>query len=95
MVLFVQELKPFVLFQLGQFVSLFGSKMTSYGLGLWAYQQSGSAFSTSLLFVCYLVPEVLLNFTEGSVGDRILKKRLLLVSDALSAGISKETPQLG
>ena len=88
MVLFSKECRVFTLFQLGQFVSQFGSKMTSYGLILWAYQRSGSAFSTSLLFVCYLVPEVLLNFIGGSVGDRVSKKRLLLLSDALAAMLS-------
>ena len=31
------ELKNYRIFLLGQFISQFGSKMTSYCLGLWAY----------------------------------------------------------
>lgn len=80
-----QELKSAYIFLLGQFVSQFGSKLTSYGLILWAYKQSGSVLSTALLSICYLVPEIFLNFIAGSISDRWNKKKIMLVADTVAA----------
>jgi hypothetical protein len=82
------ELKNFYLFLMGQFVSQFGSRLTSYGLILWAYKQSGSVLSLSLLSICYLVPEVFLSFISGTISDRWNKKIIMLVADTISAVFS-------
>ena len=50
-------LHTFVLLWATQAFSALGSSMTSYALVIWAYQQTGSALSTSLLrhlFLCTL-----------------------------------------
>lgn len=73
---------------IGQFVSQFGSKLTSYGLILWSYKQSGSVLSMSLLTVCYLIPEVFLSFIAGSISDSWNKKKIMLISDTIAAGFS-------
>lgn len=90
MSIYIQKnnLKNFYLFLLGQFISQFGSKLTSYGLVLWSYKESGSVLSMSLLSVCYLVPEVMLSFISGGISDRWDKKKILLVSDAIAACFS-------
>lgn len=80
-----KELKNFYIFMVGQFVSQFGSKLTSFGLILWSYKQSGSVLSMSLLTVCYLVPEVLLSFIAGSISDKWDKKKIMLISDSIAA----------
>lgn len=80
-----KELNNFYLFMMGQFVSQFGSKLTSYGLILWSYKQSGSVLSMSLLSVCYLVPEVMLSFISGGISDRWNKKKIMLVADTIAA----------
>ena len=80
--------RNYYLLMIGQFVSQFGSKLTSFGLVLWSYKQSGSVLSMSLLTVCYLVPEVMLSFISGAISDRWNKKRIMLVSDAIAAFFS-------
>lgn len=80
-----KELKTFYIFLLSQFVSQFGSRLTSYGLILWAYNQSGSVLSIALLSVSYLLPEILLNFIAGSISDRWNKKSIMLISDCIAA----------
>ena len=79
------SLKTFWLFQSGQFVSRFGSKMTSYGLVLWAYAQTGSVLSTTLLTVCSIAPLALLSFLFGSLGDKWDRKKIMLIADAVAA----------
>jgi hypothetical protein len=82
------ELKNLYLFIIGQFVSQFGSKMTSYGLILWVYQQTGSALSTSLLTICTVIPSVSLSFIAGSISDKWNKKKIMLFSDSIAATFS-------
>lgn len=82
------EFKNFYWLATGQFVSQFGSKMTSCGLVLWAYKESGLVLSTSLLSVCYLVPEVLLSFIAGSISDSWSKKKIMLIADSIAAVFS-------
>lgn len=82
------ELKNFYIFIAGQFVSQFGSKLTSFGLILWAYRESGSVLSMSMLSVCYLIPEVMLNFVAGTISDSWSKKKIMLISDTIAAMFS-------
>jgi len=82
------ELKNFYIFMVGQFVSQFGSKLTSFGLILWSYKESKSVLSMSLLTVCYLIPEVFLSFIAGSISDNWNKKKIILTSDCIAAVFS-------
>lgn len=78
---FNNELKNFYILQLGQFISQFGNKMTSFGLIMWAYEQSGSVMSASALTVCTLLPSITLSFFAGSFIDGWNKKKILLIAN--------------
>lgn len=82
---FSSQLGNFYIFQIGQFVSLLGSMMTSFGLIMWSYDKSGSVLSTSYLTVCTLLPSVLLSILAGSLIDRMNKKKIILIADTLAA----------
>ncbi|MDP4144079.1 MAG: MFS transporter [Bacillota bacterium] len=82
------KLKNFYILQLGQFISQFGSKMTSWALVLWAYEQSGSVLSTSTLTICSLLPSVLLSFFAGSFIDGWNKKKVMLISNMIEIACS-------
>ena len=81
-------LKNFYIFIIGQFVSQFGSRMTSYGFTLWIYKMTNSVFYTSLVTLCYLVPEILFNFIAGTLSDKWDKKIVLKVSDFFAGVLS-------
>ncbi|WP_234122443.1 MFS transporter [Clostridium hydrogenum] len=85
---FNNELKNFYILQLGQFISQFGSKMTSFGLILWAYEHSGSVLSISALTVCTLIPSVLLSFFAGSFIDGWNKKKIMLIANLIATFFS-------
>ena len=80
-----QGLHSFILLWATQSFSELGSSMTSYALVIWAYQQTGSALTTSLLTVCSYAPYVLLSIFAGALSDRWNKKRTMLVCDSLAA----------
>ena len=48
-----------------QSLSALGSSMTSYALGLWLYQSTGSALQAALLTVCSYAPYVLMSIFAG------------------------------
>ncbi len=81
-------LKNFYIFTIGQFISQFGSRMTSYGFTLWIYKITNSVFYTSLVTLCYLVPEILFNFIAGTLSDKWDKKTVLKVSDSFAGVLS-------
>lgn len=84
----INELKNFYIFSLGQFVSQFGSKLSSYGFILWAYKESNSVLTTSLLGACYLVPEIFFSFIAGGISDSWNKKSIIILSDTMAGFLS-------
>lgn len=88
---FNNEIKNFYVLQFGQFISQLGSKMTSFGLIMWAYEQTGSVLSTSSLTVCTLLPSTLLSFFAGSFIDSWKKKNIMLICNVISTILSLAT----
>lgn len=77
--------KKYIILWLSQSVSGLGSSMTGFALVLWAYGQSYSAMSISLMTFCNYVPYVFLSLFVGSFIDSHKKKTIMLVSDSIAA----------
>lgn len=75
----------FFLLWLGQFISSFGSGLTSFSLGVWVVQQTGSTMDFALMVLCSTVPTLLLTPWAGSVADRLDKRLVLMGSDVVAA----------
>ena len=80
-----KSFKKYIILWLSQSVSGLGSSMTGFALVLWAYGQSHSAMSVSLMSFCNYVPYVFLSLFVGSFIDRHKKKAIMLVSDSIAA----------
>ncbi|HVN55140.1 MAG TPA: MFS transporter [Anaerolineaceae bacterium] len=85
--LFSPVMRPFAILWLGELVSLFGSALTSFALGLWVYQRSGSVTQYALISLAAVLPRVLVSPFAGVLVDRWDRRRNLLLSD-LGAGLS-------
>lgn len=79
------ELRPFIILWSTQSLSALGSSMTNFAVVIWAYQQQGSALTTSLLAVCSYAPYVLMSIFAGALSDRWNKKITMLASDGFAA----------
>ncbi len=77
--------KRYLILWLSQAVSGLGSSMTGFALILWAYQQSHSAMSVSLMSFCNYVPYIFLSLFVGSLIDRYNKKTIMLAADSVAA----------
>ncbi|MEA5039794.1 MAG: MFS transporter [Clostridiaceae bacterium] len=77
--------KTFLIFWGSQTISLLGSMMTAFALSLWSYEQTGRALTVSLLTLCACLPYTVFAPLAGALADRLPKKPLLLIPDAVSA----------
>lgn len=77
--------KKYIIFWLSQAVSQLGSQLTGFALILWAYSQSHSAMTVSLMTFFNYVPYILVSLAAGAFVDSHSKKRIMLVSDTIAA----------
>lgn len=66
---------------LGQMVSLFGSHLTSFVLGVWVYQHTRSATDFSLISFFAIVPEILFSALAGAIVDRCDRRRVMIAGN--------------
>lgn len=78
-------LRDFLLIWVGQLVSGVGSRLTSFALGIWVYQSTGSTTQFALIFVAMAVPALLISPIAGALVDRWDRRRTMIVCDAASA----------
>lgn len=77
----------FPLLWFGQAISLFGSGLTSFALGVWMYERTGSATYVALIGLCAVLPRVVLSPLVGTFIDRWDRRTVMILSDA-GAGCS-------
>ncbi|MEM9595408.1 MAG: MFS transporter [Acidobacteriota bacterium] len=71
----------------GQVVSMVGTGLTSFALGVWVYQKTGSATSFALIFLFMELPGILISPLAGALVDRYDRRLVMIFSD-LVAGLA-------
>jgi len=77
----------FTIVWLGQCVSVIGSGLTSFALGVWIFERTGSATQFALIGLFAVLPRVLLSPLAGAIVDRWDRRRAMILSDT-GAGFS-------
>lgn len=77
----------FLIVWIGQLLSLIGSELTGFTLGVWVYQQNNSATQFALISICTLLPSILLSPIAGVLIDRWDRRLVMLMSD-IGAGVT-------
>jgi DHA3 family macrolide efflux protein-like MFS transporter len=72
---------------LGQLISIVGSGLTSFALGVWVFEQTGSATQYALIGLFSVLPKIVLSPFAGVIADKWDRRLAMIVSDA-GAGIS-------
>lgn len=81
------EMKTFTIIWFGQLISLVGSGLTSFALGLWVYQSTGSVTQFALIALCTVLPRLVLSPLAGVLVDRWDRRWTMILSD-IGAGLS-------
>ncbi len=82
-----QGMGTFTIIWFGQLISLVGSGLTNFALGLWVYQSTGSVTQFALIAVFTVLPRLLLSPLAGVFVDRWDRRWTMILSD-LGAGLS-------
>ncbi|WP_088241850.1 MFS transporter [Calothrix rhizosoleniae] len=77
----------FIFLWLGQTISLIGSGLTSFALGVSIYQTNSSIAQFSLIYFCTELPAILIAPLSGAIADKYDKRWVMIVSDT-GAGFS-------
>ncbi len=75
----------FTLIWFGQLVSMLGSGISTFGLGIWVYDKTGSASRFALTFLFTILPGIIFSPIAGSVADRKNRKFIIIITDLLDA----------
>lgn len=78
-------MKTFFVIWFGQLVSLIGTRLSAFALGLWVYQRTGSATQYALIALFTLLPTILVSPLAGALVDRWDRRKAMILSDAGAA----------
>lgn len=73
--------KVFGTIWIGQVVSILGTSLTDFGLGVWIYQQTGSVTDFSLIALAALLPQILFSQVAGVLIDRWDRRVVMILAD--------------
>lgn len=75
----------FLLLWAGELVSAIGGGLTSFGLGVYVFSQTGSAASMALVTLLAFLPTLVLSVPAGVLADRYDRRLLMMIGDGCSA----------
>ena len=80
-----KNFRKFLLLWSGELISTIGGGLTSFGLGVYIFQQTGSAASMALVTLLGFLPTLLLSVPAGVLADRYDRRLLMMIGDGCSA----------
>lgn len=81
------KMPVFVFIWLGQLVSLIGSGLTDFALGIWVYQRTNSITQFALISLVTTLPLIIISPVAGVLVDRWDRRWAMILSDS-GAGLS-------
>lgn len=80
-----RNMRTFLVIWIGQVISIIGSGLTSFALGVWIYQQTGQATPFAITVLFGTLPRILLTPLAGSLADRWNRRWLMILADTGNA----------
>ena len=80
-------MRVFIVIWFGQLISVLGSGLTNFALGVWIYQKTGSTTLFALNPLAYALPNLIVSPFAGALVDRWDRRRAMIFSDT-GAGLS-------
>lgn len=80
-----RDMRAFLVIWIGQVISIIGSGLTSFGLAVWLFQQTGEATPMALTALFANLPRILLSPVAGTVADRWNRRWVMILADTGNA----------
>lgn len=81
-------MRGFIIVMIGQVVSLLGTGMTNFAIGVWIYQETGEASAFTWAMVAFFAPSVLFSPIAGVIVDRANRRLVMIVSDLIAGFVT-------
>lgn len=81
----VGNMRNFFIMWVGQTISLTGSGLTSFALGIWVFQRTGSATALTLISFFTMLPIIVFSPIAGALVDRWDRRWALILSESGAA----------
>ncbi|MCP4550024.1 MAG: MFS transporter [bacterium] len=78
-------MKTFFIIWAGQLLSMLGSGMTGFAIGIWIFKRTGSATQFAMVALAATLPAVLISPLAGALVDRWDRRTVMIVSDIAAA----------
>lgn len=78
-------MQTFLIVWIGQIVSVWGTYITDFALGVWVYQQTGSITQFAFTVVFMHLPNLIVSSFAGAVVDRFSRRWIMFASDLTKA----------
>lgn len=75
----------FLLLWAGDLISQIGGGLTSFGLGVYVFNQTNSASLMALITLCGFLPTIALSVPAGVLADMYDRRKLMMIGDGCSA----------
>ncbi len=79
------SLRTFFIVALGQFISLIGTALTTFALGVWVFEEMANVSDLAVVFIFALLPGILASPIAGAVADRYDRRSIMILSDTAGA----------
>ncbi|GAB4569130.1 MAG: MFS transporter [Anaerolineales bacterium] len=80
-----KDMKTFLIIWVGQLISMLGSGLTQFALGVWIYDQTKQATPFAITVLLGTIPRTLLLPVAGSIADRFNRRFIMIAADTLNA----------
>jgi CRP-like cAMP-binding protein/sugar phosphate permease len=78
----------------GQLVSTIGSSLTDLAAGILIFQRTNSALAVGLMLMATAIPSLVVGLVAGVFVDRFSRKKIMIASDLIRAGLVLSIPFL-
>ena len=80
-----RDIRTFFIIWFGQLISLIGSQLTSFALGVWVYQNTGSVTQFALISFFSMLPGLVIAPIAGALVDRCDRRWTMILSDSVAS----------
>ncbi len=70
---------------ISRLVSILGSSLTTFGVSVWVFGETGKATPMAVTMLCSILPSVIFAPLSGMICDYFNRKRVILIADSIAA----------
>ena len=79
-----QSYRTFLIISIGQLVSILGTGLTNFAIGIWVYRNTGSVTNFSLTLLAISLPSIIISPFAGALVDRWDRRKTMILGDSLA-----------